>query len=88
MGAGEVLNKKIKFQGKKISFKNAVRNGLVHHYFMKIGSGAVAMDSPSTEAKRTGFYIKEPDTIVMVVIPYFNLFCAALKKAKIDNLLE
>jgi len=88
MGAGEVLNKKIKFQGKTRLFKDAVRNGLVHHYFMKIGSGTVAMYSYSAEAKKTGFIIKEPDSIVMVVIPYFNLFCAALKKAQINRLLK
>ena len=38
MGAGEALKKKLQFEGKKILFKDAVRNGLVHRYFMKVGS--------------------------------------------------
>lgn len=88
MGAGEILNKKIKYNKKKRTIKNAVRDGLVHRYFMKVGTGAVAMYSLSSEAKRTGFLIKEPDSITLVVIPYFNLFCAALKKAKIEGKLN
>lgn len=88
MGAGEILIKKLQFEGKDILFKDAVRNGLVHRYFMKVGSGAVAMNSSNAEAKRTGFLIKEPNDIVLVVIPYFALFCAALKKANEQGLLK
>jgi len=88
MGAGEALKKKLQFEGKKILFKDAVRNGLVHRYFMKVGSGAVAMYSFNAEAKRTGFLIKEPNQVVLVVIPYFALFCAALKQAKEQGLLK
>jgi hypothetical protein len=88
MGAGEVLNKKILFKNKKVYFKDAVRNGLVHHYFMKIGSGAVAMNSSKRDAIRTGFLANEPNEIIMVVIPYFNLFCSALKKAKLEGKLK
>jgi len=82
MGAGSVLNKKIIFGGKRVFFKDAVRNGLVHEYFMKVPKGTVAISSRIPEAIKTGFIIKEPDTIKMVVIPYFNLFCEALARAK------
>lgn len=87
MGAGELPNKKLKFNGSDIYFKDAVRNGFVHRHFMKVGSSAVAMVSSSAEAKRTGFLVKEPDEVVMVVIPYFRLFCDALKKAKLAGIL-
>lgn len=30
MGAGEILNKRIKYNKKKLTLKNAVRDGLVH----------------------------------------------------------
>jgi len=82
MGAGEILNKKIKYNKKKRTIKNAVRDGLVHRYFMKVGSSYVVMHSSSPEANRTGFIIKEPDSITMVVIPYFNLFLLSFKKSK------
>lgn len=88
MGAGEMLKKKLKFEGDNIFFKDAVRNGLVHRYFMKVGSGAVAMSSSKAEAKKTGFVVNEPDEIIMVVIPYFVLFCSALKAAKEQGLLK
>lgn len=82
MGAGEILTTKLQFEGKEILFKDAVRNGLVHRYFMKVASGAVAMHSSNPEAVKRGFLVKEPNEIVMVVIPYFSLFCGALKKAR------
>jgi hypothetical protein len=82
MGAGSILNKKIIFRGKRVFFKDAVRNGLVHEYFMKVPKSTVAITSRIPEAIKTGFIIKEPDTIKMVVIPYFNLFCEALARAK------
>lgn len=88
MGAKEILDKRIIYEGKNIKVKDAVRNGLVHRYFMKICSGAVAMTSSKSEAKRTGFIIKEPNEIIMVVIPYFKLFCSALKKAKAQDILK
>lgn len=87
MGAGELLKKKLNFEGRNIYFKDAVRNGLVHRYFMKVGSGAVAMYSSKAEANRTGFLLKEPDDVVMVVIPYFELFCQALSKANKSGML-
>jgi hypothetical protein len=88
MGSGEILKKKLTFDGKQISFKDAVRNGLVHRYFMKVGSSAVAMSSSKVEARRTGFVVKEPEKIVMVVIPYFVLFCDALAAARDQGLLK
>jgi hypothetical protein len=88
MGSGEILKKKLKFEGKDIFFKDAVRNGLVHRYFMKVGSGAVAMLSSKAEAQRTGFVVKGPNEVVMVVIPYFVLFCGALKTARDQGLFK
>ncbi len=88
MGAGQILTKKLLFEGKKVPFKDAVRNGLVHRYFMKVASGAVEMHSSNPDALKTGFVVKEPGEIVMVVIPYFSLFCSALKKARDGGLLK
>jgi hypothetical protein len=88
MGSGEVLGRKLTFGGKRIYFKDAVRNGLVHRYFMKVGSNAVAMSSTKEEAQRTGFILKEPDEVLMVIIPYFILFCDALKSARDHGLLK
>lgn len=88
MGSGKIMNKKLKFEGNDIKFIDAVRNGLVHRYFMKVGSGAVAMWSSKAEAQRTGFVVKEPNEVVMVVIPYFALFCNALKTARDQGLLK
>lgn len=88
MGSGEILKKKLTFEEKDIFFKDAVRNGLVHRYFMKVGSGAVAMSSSKADAQRTGFVVNEPNEVVMVVIPYFVLFCDALKTARDQGLLK
>ncbi|WP_153304345.1 hypothetical protein [Desulfosudis oleivorans] len=88
MGSEEILNEKLIFEGKPVYFKDAVRNGLVHRYFMKVGSGKVAMSSSKAQAKRTGFLINGPNEVVMVVIPYFELFCGALKRARDEELLK
>lgn len=88
MGSGEILKKELTFEGKLIYFKDAVRNGLVHRYFMKVGSSSVAMSSTKAEAQRTGFVLKNTDEVVMVVIPYFVLFCDALKTARVQGLLK
>jgi hypothetical protein len=88
MGSGEILNKNLIFDGHPIKFKDAVRNGLVHRYFMKVGSGAVAMWSTKDEAQRTGFIMKNQNEVIMVVIPYFILFCNAVKKARDQGLLK
>jgi len=88
MGSGEILKKKLTFEGKQIYFKDAVRNGLVHRYFMKFESSAVAMLSPKAEALRTGFVLENPDIVEMVVIPYFVLFCDVLKTARDQGLLK
>jgi hypothetical protein len=85
MGAGDLLNKQITFQGKPILFKDAIRNGLVHRYFMKVEQGVVAMITDDAEANRLGFLIKEPGKVAMVVVPFFGLFCAGLRRAKTDG---
>lgn len=91
MGAGKVLNRVVYFNGKKIFFKDAVRNGLVHRYFMKIDSGGIAMLSNNSQTKKYGFEfkkIKGKNYVFMVVVPYFKLFCEALRKAKEENKLR
>ena len=87
MGAGDLLDKQITFQGKRIFFKDAIRNGLVHRYFMKVEQGGVAMISPDTEANRLGFLISEPGRVAMVVVPFFELFCHGLRRAKAEGRL-
>lgn len=88
MGSQEALEKSIQYQGKEIKLKDAVRNGLVHRYFMKAGSGMVAMTSNNKEAIKTGFLIQEPSSVTLVVIPYFNLFLKSLVKAKSEGILK
>ena len=88
MGAGEVLRQKISFAGKSVYFKDAVRNGLVHRYFMKIDSGGIAMLSSRPQPTRCGFLIqsvKGQNHVIMVVVPYFRLCCLALKRAKTEG---
>lgn len=85
MGAGDLLDMQITFQGQPIYFKDAVRNGLVHRYFMKVEQGVVAMISDDAEANRLGFLVKEPAKVAMVVVPFFDLFCRGLKRAKSEG---
>jgi hypothetical protein len=88
MGADEVLNRKIAHKGKQLHFKDVVRNGLVHEYFMKIDHGGVAMISKDIIVKRCGFKIYNAngiDVVVLVVVPYFKLFCKALARAEANN---
>ncbi len=87
MGAGDLLDKQITFEGRQIFFKDAVRNGLVHRYFMKVEQGMVAMISPDPEAKRLGFLIQEPGKVALVVVPFFHLFCCGLRRAQDENRL-
>ena len=87
-GAGAVLKRRLHVGGKKITFANAVRNGIVHQYFMKLPRSGVAMvphPDHLAEATETGFVIREPDQIQLVVVPFFDLFCTGLKKAKSDG---
>jgi len=88
IGAGDLLSKQITFQGRQVFFKDAVRNGLVHHYFMKVEQGTVAMITNDSEANRLGFFIKEPTGVAMVVVPFFDLFCHGLKRAKGEGLIQ
>jgi hypothetical protein len=55
---------------------------------MKVGSSSVAMSSTKAEAQRTGFVLKNSDEIVLVVIPYFILFCDGLKTARDQGWLK
>jgi len=87
MGLQELLDKKIIYHDRKIYFKDAVRNGLIHEFFMKVERGGVAMFLMNKSAMEFGFIIKEPDTIIMVVVPYFKIFCNALKKAQLSGKL-
>lgn len=87
IGAGDLLNKQITFKGKQVFFKDAVRNGLVHHYFMKVERGAVVMITDDSEANRLGFLIQEPGLVALVVVPFFDLFCHGLKRAKSEGLI-
>ena len=80
MGAGSVLQKIVSYKGETVHFSDAVRNGLVHEYFLKSRIGSVAMTCQITEALRTGFHIPSQDEVHIFVIPYFNLFCDALER--------
>ena len=83
MGAGELLQKEIIFEGKQIQFKDAVRNGLAHRYFMKVDNSMVAMiaNGPGAdEANRLGFWIREGN-VMLIAVPFFDLFCGALRRA-------
>jgi hypothetical protein len=88
MGAGRALQKIVNFEGKRINFSDAIRNGLVHEYFLKSRKGSVSMTSSHAEAKETGFYIPVEDEVHIVVVPYFNLFCCALQKAQNEGILR
>jgi len=78
MGAEEVLKWRIKYLGRTLYFKDAIRNGLAHEYFIKADSGGVAMISDRQDAKRTGFCLEPSGHVSIVVVPYFNLFTQAI----------
>lgn len=88
IGLKELLDKEIVFEGRQLFFKDAVRNGLVHRYFMKVKDGSVKMISTNKDANRLGFLITNQDQLAMVVVPYFRLFCAGLQKAKDEDKLK
>ncbi|MCG7945327.1 MAG: hypothetical protein N0C84_03225 [Candidatus Thiodiazotropha taylori] len=88
MGADEVLNKSIRFEGNKTHVKDAVRNGLVHRYFMKIENGMVVLNSNNEEALQTGFIVTGDDSITLAVIPYFKLFYKSLINANEAGILK
>ena len=88
IGLDDLLMKEILFEGKRTQIKDAVRNGLVHRYFMKAEKGIMAMITTNAEASRLGFLIKEPGHLAMVVVPYFKLFCAGLQKARDQGRLK
>lgn len=82
MGADRVLGQVVTYRGKPHKFRDAVRNGLLHEYFMKANRGGVAMTSGNPMAKETGFIIKSDGTVWFAVTPYFNLFAGALDRAQ------
>ena len=88
MGLGEILDWKIVFQGHPKKLKEAVRNGLVHEYFFRAHRGAAAMISTNAEANRLGFIRKGQSELIMVIVPYFRLFCEALRNAKNEGKLK
>ena len=81
MGADAILAQRVAYAGKNLTFRDAVRNGLLHEYFMKGSRGGVAMTSSNPTARQTGFIIKPDGTVWFAVTPYFNLFAAALDRA-------
>jgi len=90
MGAGELLEKEIIFKGERIHFKDAVRNGLAHRYFMKVDSSMVAMIATALndhEANRLGFWIHE-GSVTLIAVPFFELFCGGLRRALAEGRLR
>lgn len=88
MDLGFLLNYRFPFEGKNITFRNAVRNGLVHRYFLKADSSAVHMIIDNFRANRCGFFIDRPGHLAMAVIPLFKFFCSGLRKAKKEGVLK
>lgn len=87
MGSGNALQKLVNYKGKRIHFSDAIRNGLVHEYFMKPEKGGVVMIASEVDAIETGFYIPSESEVYLVAVPYFNLFCSAIEKAKTEGIL-
>jgi len=88
MGAGSALQKIVNYKGESVHFSDAIRNGLVHEYFLKSRKGSVSMISPCADAMETGFHIPSEDEVHIVAVPYFNLFCRALQKAQSEGILR
>ena len=82
------LKNRFSFEGKYITFRDAVRNGLVHRYFLKADSSAVYMTTNNRIANNSGFFIDEPGHLAMVVVPLFKFFRTGLRKAKEDGVLK
>jgi hypothetical protein len=55
---------------------------------MKVEQGRVVMITNDVDANRLGFLIKEPSQVAMVVVPFFDLFCNGLRRAKSEGLLQ
>lgn len=87
MGGGAALTRLINYEGNEIHFTDAIRNGLVHEYFLKTAKGGIAMFSDKAESIETGFYIKDKSEVYLAVVPYYNLFCNALIKAQKEKLI-
>lgn len=87
MGSNSALKKIVCYQGKKLHFSDAIRNGLVHEYFMKPAEGSVVMIASAPDALETGFHIPSESEVHLVAVSYFNLFCAAIENAKNEGIL-
>jgi len=72
---------------KERPFSDAVRNGLVHRYFLKV-PGGIYMVSEHPDANRFGFIVDKEGHVNMVVIPYFKLFVKGLERAKSEGKLK
>lgn len=88
MGASEVLRWPLRLNDKKLKFYQAIRNGLVHAYFAQTERGGVKLTTKCEEGQRTGFVRRGDSELWIAVVPYFNLFSNALKKAQAEGLLE
>jgi hypothetical protein len=55
---------------------------------MKVEQGAVVMITNDLDANRLGFFIKEPVQVAMVVVPFFDLFCNGLLRAKGEGRIQ
>jgi hypothetical protein len=85
MDAADALSLPLSFQRQTMTFYDAVRSGLVHHYFMKADGGGIALTTSSPEGRRLGVFIKPNGGLWFAVVPYFNLFAAALDRAHQDG---
>jgi len=87
MGAGDALRVPLSFEGRTMSFYDAVRNGLVHQYFLKASGGGIALTTSNADGRRLGVFGKPNGELWFAVVPYFNLFAGALDRASHDGLI-
>ena len=68
MGSGSALQKLVSCKGERIHFSDAIRNGLIHEYFMKPEKGSVVMIASEADAFETGFYIPSESEVHLVAV--------------------
>lgn len=88
MGLGFLLNQKFPFEGKLVSLKDAVRNGLVHNFIMNCDSSGIYLNTKDSNIKRNGFFTDRHGHLSIYVIPLFEFFIDGLKKAKSNGELK
>lgn len=88
MGLGFLLKYKFPFEGKDITFRKAVRHGLVHRYFLQADSSAIYMTISDPLANKSGFFTSKRGHLAIAVVPLFKFFCAGLRKAKKEGVLK